>query len=95
MQLRERLGPSFDISSLDDAKLHEQVLNSMIRSDVILQAAVDMGMRAGKDLISQTIAGMPSFQVQGRFDYDTWVDDLLNPESMNIMKSRMAFSIAT
>jgi len=72
MQLRERLGPSFDISSLDDAKLHEQVLNSMIRSDVILQAAVDMGMRAGNDLIRGAIAGMPAFQVQGRFDRDAY-----------------------
>ncbi len=72
MELRERLGASYDLSSLDDAKLHEQVLSSMIRSDLILQAAVGMGMRAGDDLIRETIGGMSAFQADGRFDREAY-----------------------
>ncbi|MGD8309637.1 MAG: SurA N-terminal domain-containing protein, partial [Chromatiales bacterium] len=68
INLRERLGAAYDPALIDDEELRKQVLESMIRRDVVLQAAVDMGMRASDDLVRSTIAGIPSFRSNGGFD---------------------------
>ncbi len=76
MALRERLGAAYNASMVDDAKVREQVLDAMIRSDVILQAGIGKGMRAGDNLIRQTIAGMQKFQSGGRFDREAYEQNL-------------------
>ena len=46
MQLRNRLGSSYDPNLFGGERLREQVLDSMIRDTVLLDASVSMGMRA-------------------------------------------------
>jgi len=67
-ELRQRLGKAYRPELVDDARLREEVLDSLIRSELILQATAQMRMRAGKEMIRNTIRSIPLFQVGGRFD---------------------------
>jgi len=75
-QLRARLGSAYNPGLIDEAKLREQVLDSMIRNDVILQSAMGMGMRAGDDLVKAAILGMSAFHSDGHFDRETYESNL-------------------
>jgi peptidyl-prolyl cis-trans isomerase D len=75
-QLRARLGPAYNPGLIDEAELRKQVLDSMIRNEVILQSALDMGMRAGDELVKSVILGMSAFQSGGKFDRALYERDL-------------------
>lgn len=66
--LRNRLGSAYRPEMFDDARLREEVLNQMIREDLVLQTSHDMGLRVGDPLVSQTILGIDAFKKNGRFD---------------------------
>ncbi len=70
--LRQRLGAAYRPELFDDARMRKEVLQEMIRSEVILQASYDMGLRAGDRLVRSAILGMPTFQKSGRFDQETF-----------------------
>lgn len=70
--LRQRLGSNYRPELLDEALLRKEVLDSMIRNELIMQASDELGLRAGNDLVSQTILGIPSFQVDGRFNQQAY-----------------------
>lgn len=67
-QLRERLGKAYRPEMFDDTKLRTEVLEDMIRGNLVLQATLDMGLRAGDEQVQATILGIPAFQKDGRFD---------------------------
>lgn len=67
-ELRERLGSAYRPEMFDDDKLRQEVLDDMIRSNVILQATSDMGLRAGDTQVQAAILAVPAFQKDGHFD---------------------------
>jgi peptidyl-prolyl cis-trans isomerase D len=71
-RLREQLGANYRPELFDEARLREEVLNSMIRNQLILQSAADMGLSAGDDLLRATIVGIPGFSIAGRFDQQAY-----------------------
>lgn len=66
--LRERLGASYDPDMFPDSMVRQQVLGSMIRDVVISETAADLGLRAGNDMVRNSIRQVPAFQSNGQFD---------------------------
>jgi len=66
--LRQQLGDAYRADLFEESKLRADVLNSMVRDELVKQAADAMGVRAGDALVRGSIAAMPGFQVNGRFD---------------------------
>jgi peptidyl-prolyl cis-trans isomerase D len=72
MELRERLGSAYQPELFDDAKLREEVLQDMVRSNLILQSSLAMGLRAGDSQVRAAILAVPAFQRDGRFAKDAY-----------------------
>jgi len=72
MQLRDRLGAAYDPEVFGGPQLREQVLNGMIRDAVLLDASLAMGLRVSDQAVQASILAEPAFQVDGRFDNDTY-----------------------
>jgi len=66
--LRQQLGDAYRADLFDEAKLREDVLQSMVRDRLISQAAGRMGLRISDSQVRGAIAGISAFQVNGRFD---------------------------
>ncbi len=71
-RLRQQLGANYRPELFDEARLREEVLNSMIRNQLILQSAADMGLSAGDDLVRAMIVSIPGFSIAGRFDQQAY-----------------------
>ncbi|MEW8507558.1 MAG: SurA N-terminal domain-containing protein [Candidatus Thiodiazotropha sp.] len=71
-QLREQLGAAYRPELFDDAKMRDEVLNRLIRDEVLHQASDRMGLRAGSRMIQSAILAMPMFQKDGRYDQQTY-----------------------
>jgi peptidyl-prolyl cis-trans isomerase D len=67
-RLRDRLGSAYRPEMFDDKRLRKDVLQGMIREDVILQTSHDMGLRVGDPLIQHAILGMDLFKRDGQFN---------------------------
>ena len=84
LQLREQLGDSYRAGAIDDKLLKQQVLDSMVRSEVLLQAARDQNMQVSDGMLRQVISAVPAFQRAGKFDYASYESSLrmqgMNPE---------------
>lgn len=75
-QLQSLLGASFDINQLDEDRLREEAINQLVNDEVVLQAALDDGMRIGDSQVAQAIQSQETFRRNGVFDealYDQWV----------------------
>ena len=70
--LRQRLGENYRPEMIDEAKLRQEVLQVMIRNNLLMQKSEALGLRVGDDLVKQVIASIPSFQVGGRFSQDAY-----------------------
>jgi peptidyl-prolyl cis-trans isomerase D len=70
--LRQSLGSAYRPELIDDALLRKEILDSLIRSELIQQASDRMGLRAGDDLIRGVIANIPAFQINGRFSQEAY-----------------------
>ncbi|MCU7932704.1 MAG: SurA N-terminal domain-containing protein [Candidatus Thiodiazotropha sp. (ex Codakia rugifera)] len=71
-QLREQLGSAYRPEMFDDVRMRKEVLNRLVRDEVLQQVSEDMGLRAGSAMIQATILGMPTFQKDGQFDQQTY-----------------------
>jgi len=74
--LRERLGAAYQPGLFDEEEMKREVLNEMINENVILQASLDMGLRAGDILVKEMILVQEAFQKDGRFDQETYERNL-------------------
>lgn len=70
--LRQRLGENYRPEMIDEAELRQEVLQVMIRNNLLMQKSEAMGLRVGDDLVKQVIASLPGFQVDGRFSQDAY-----------------------
>ena len=70
--LRERLGDAYRPEMFDDEQLRKEVLEDMIDNSVVLQASLDMGLRAGDLLVREMILQQESFQRDGVFDREAY-----------------------
>ena len=70
--LRQRLGENYRPEMFDEAKLRQDVLQSMIRNNLLTQKSGSMGLRVGDELVRQMIASIPGFQVGGSFSQEAY-----------------------
>ncbi|MES9968574.1 MAG: SurA N-terminal domain-containing protein, partial [Candidatus Thiodiazotropha sp.] len=71
-QLREQLGAGYRPEMFDDSRLRKDVLNRLIRDELLQQTSNRMGLRAGNSMIQSTILAMPTFQKDGQYDQQTY-----------------------
>jgi peptidyl-prolyl cis-trans isomerase D len=71
-QLRDQLGSAYRPDLFDDSRIRKEVLNRMIREEVLQQASHEMGLRAANSMVQATILGMSMFHKEGRFDQQTY-----------------------
>ena len=71
-QLREQLGAGYRPEMFDDTRVRKEVLNRLIRDELLQQTSNRMGLRAGSSMIQSTILSMPTFQKDGRYDQQTY-----------------------
>ncbi|MEW8286465.1 MAG: SurA N-terminal domain-containing protein [Candidatus Thiodiazotropha endolucinida] len=71
-QLREQLGAAYRPEMFDDARMRKEVLNRLIRDELVQQTSNRMGLRAGSNMIQASILSMPTFQKDGRYDQQTY-----------------------
>ncbi len=67
-QLREQLGGAYRPEMFDDKLLRQEVLNRMIRDELVQQASDKMGLRVNDAEVQAAVIAMPAFQKEGRFD---------------------------
>lgn len=93
-QLRERLGASYKAGLIDDKLLRQQVLSSLVRSELLMQTAIAQNMQASDAMVQQAIAAIPAFHKAGRFDYPSYEQALrLQGLSPDIFFQRMRGSL--
>ncbi len=68
VQLRERLGATYDSAQFDDKRLRREVLDEMIRETLLTDVAARMGLRVSDQDLRGRIMAEPAFQRDGRFD---------------------------
>jgi peptidyl-prolyl cis-trans isomerase D len=71
-QIREQFGAAYRPEMFDDAKVREEVLDRLIRDELLQQASDRMGLRAGSSMIQAAILAMPTFHKDGRYDQQTY-----------------------
>ncbi|MES9969974.1 MAG: peptidyl-prolyl cis-trans isomerase, partial [Candidatus Thiodiazotropha sp.] len=54
------------------SRLRKDVLNRLIRDELLQQTSNRMGLRAGNSMIQSTILAMPTFQKDGQYDQQTY-----------------------
>ena len=71
-QARAQQGDKFDPSVFEKPETKQGVLDQMVNEQLLLQANDDLGMRVPDQSVRDTIAGLPYFQVDGKFDPNTY-----------------------
>jgi peptidyl-prolyl cis-trans isomerase D len=75
-QLRQdasaQMGDQFDSSIYEKPEMKQRVLDAMVDQQLLLKANDDLGLRPSDLAVRDTIAAIPSFQVNGQFDAATY-----------------------
>lgn len=65
-------GDHFDGSAFEKPENKRRILDAMIDQQLLLKANDDLGMRVSDEALRDAIASVPAFQVDGKFDPDTY-----------------------
>ncbi|GAB2570857.1 peptidyl-prolyl cis-trans isomerase [Dyella jejuensis] len=71
-QQRAQMGDQFDPTLFDKPEFKQQMLDELVGQQLLLQANDDLGMRVSDQALRDTIAAMPAFQVDGKFNADMY-----------------------
>jgi peptidyl-prolyl cis-trans isomerase D len=71
-RLLSMMGDQIDPSMLDDAMLRKPALNTLIKQQLLLQAAKDENIEISTAQLNATIAAMPQFHEDGRFSQERY-----------------------
>lgn len=77
-RVRDQLGSNYRPELMDDARLREEFLQSMIRDRLVLQASSEMGFSAGDTLVRSYINSIPAFSAGGTFNSEVYERILRN-----------------
>jgi len=78
MVQKQQLGPKFDAAAFETKERKRDVLDRLIRSELLNAAAVRDGISVSAQQLRDAIASEPAFQVGGKFDADRYRQTLLN-----------------
>ncbi len=71
-ELRQRLGKDYRPDLVDDKLVRKEVLQSIIRNELINQLAKQLGMRTSDEMLRELIKSVPAFQVGGKFNQSAY-----------------------
>jgi peptidyl-prolyl cis-trans isomerase D len=71
-QAMAQQGDQFDGSAFEKPENKRRILDAMIDQQLLLQANEELGMRVSNQALREAIAEVPAFQVDGKFDPDTY-----------------------
>ncbi|MCB1879747.1 MAG: SurA N-terminal domain-containing protein [Gammaproteobacteria bacterium] len=77
-RVRDQLGSNYRPELMDDARMREEFLQSMIRERVVLHASSEMGFSTGDTLVRAYINSIPAFSVGGTFNKEAYERVLRN-----------------
>lgn len=77
-QMISRFGQNLPADFISDERLREPVLNNLIDSELLRQSAVDQSMAISSQKLDQIILSAPQFQIDGKFDGETFITILRN-----------------
>ncbi|RAP57613.1 SurA N-terminal domain-containing protein [Oleiagrimonas sp. MCCC 1A03011] len=89
-------GANFDPSYFDKPEVKQQVLEALIKQQLLLQANDELGLKVTNAQLRDEIANDPNFQVDGKFNADTYTA-ILNNNGMTpqMYQDRVRSSLAT
>jgi peptidyl-prolyl cis-trans isomerase D len=67
-QYQQALGPAFSDKMIEELRLREKILDSLIEKILILQEAKRLGLSIPDEELREVIESIPAFQVNGQFD---------------------------
>lgn len=99
-QLRQQAsaqqGEHFDPTVFEKPETKLSVLDAMINEQLLLQANADWGMRVSDQALRDAIAGIPAFQVNGKFDPTSYRAFLAgNGKTPEMFEDEIRSSLAT
>ncbi|CAM5608328.1 SurA N-terminal domain-containing protein [Rhodanobacter lindaniclasticus] len=99
-QLRQQFsaqqGDQFDPATFEKQETKLRILDAMIDEQLLLQANADWGMRVSDQSLRDAIAGIPAFQVSGKFDPTSYRAYLANSGKTSAMfEDEIRSSLAT
>ena len=71
-RVREQLGSNYRPELIDETRMREEFLSSMIRDRLVLRASGDMGFSAGDTLVRSYIKSIPAFSTNGTFNNEVY-----------------------
>jgi peptidyl-prolyl cis-trans isomerase D len=71
-EIRAQLGSAYRPELFEDKRMRQEVLNRMIRDQLVEQAADEMGLRVSDIEVQSVLLGMDAFKKDGRFDQATF-----------------------
>ena len=77
-QLLALMGDNADPALLDEARLSQAALESLVSREIVRQGAAELGLSTSEQAISSIIASMEQFQIDGRFSRDMFQSTLAN-----------------
>lgn len=72
MNMQERMGRDYRPELLDQTQLRKDALEQMIRHQLVLDRAINIGLRIGDNQVRSIILTVPAFQKDGQFDNDMY-----------------------
>lgn len=82
-RIQSMLGKNFDPALIDDQQLKNNVLESLIDREALIQAAHDAGLRVSDELVGAEIRAIPNLQTNGQFDKELYTR-LLRAQGMSM-----------
>ena len=71
-QMRQAMGENFDAREFESAENKRRVLDRLIDEELLRQAAERLGVTISPQHMQREIAKIPAFQIEGRFDPETY-----------------------
>ena len=79
------MGDNFNAAFMDENDMKRDALDRLIRREVLVQSAIDAGLRVGDSQLRQTILEHEQFQQNGKFDQELYLR-ILNAQGMSAGK---------
>lgn len=71
-RLRQMLGANYNPDMFPEEQMRRQALEGLIEQELLVQAAVESGMRIGDAYLAATIRGISAFQQDGQFSQEVY-----------------------
>jgi len=90
-QMSQMRGGKYTTDNAKQDSLKEETLKGLVDQELIAQQADDLGIRVGDEEVADAIAKNPSFQQEGKFDFDYYKRLVENGYGMSIKRFEEAY----